>query len=159
VDEAHTLLAERVPAQPGTAIVHGDYRLDNTVISADGQVRAVLDWELCTLGDPLADVGILVAYWDPELAAFAGQGQRPTTALPGFPEPADLVRRYAARSGRDLSGIGFYVAFALWKLACIAEGVYVRYAARAMGSLDVDEAIYRSASEDRAQRALEILRS
>lgn len=157
VDQAHALLARRVPAQQGTAIVHGDYRLDNTIVSAAGQVRAVLDWELCTLGDPLADVGILAAYWDPELAAFAGQGQRPATALPGFPAPAELVDRYATRSGRDLSGIGFYIAFALWKLACIAEGVYVRYAARAMGTPDVDEALYRSASADRAQLALEIL--
>ena len=74
VDEVHDLLASRVPVQQGTALVHGDYRLDNTIVSAEGQVRAVLDWELCTLGDALADVGTLMAYW----AAAPGPG-RPAT--------------------------------------------------------------------------------
>ena len=156
VDEVHALLAERIPAQRGTAIVHGDYRLDNTVVSADGRVRAVLDWELCTLGDALADVGTLLAYWDP----VPGAGlPRAATTLPGFPSPAEVVRRYAGRSGRDVAGIGFYVAFALWKLACIAEGVFVRHAADAMGATGVDAMAFSSASSDRARRALEILRS
>lgn len=159
VDRVHALLAERIPAQLGTAIVHGDYRVDNTVISADGRVRAVLDWELCTLGDALADVGTMIAYWGrPGEPPVAGTGLQAATALPGFPTPAQVADRYASRSGRDLTDIGYYVAFALWKLACISEGVYVRYAANAMGSDTVDMDVFRSASADRAQRALEILR-
>lgn len=155
VDEVHALLAGRVPAQRGTAIVHGDYRLDNTVVSADGRVRAVLDWELCTLGDALADVGTLIAYWE---GAAVGQAQQAATTLPGFPSPAQVVRRYADRSGRDLADVGFYVAFALWKLACIAEGVFVRHAADAMGASGIDATAFSSVSSDRAGRALEILR-
>lgn len=158
VSEVHALLAERIPPQLGTAVVHGDYRVDNTVISADGRVRAVLDWELCTLGDALADVGTMIAYWGtPGQPPLAGTGREAATALPGFPSAAEVADRYARRSGRDLAGIGYYVAFALWKLACISEGVYVRYAADAMGSDTVDMEAFRSASADRAQRALEVL--
>lgn len=159
VDDVHALLAERIPPQLGTVIVHGDYRVDNTVISADGRVRAVLDWELCTLGDALADVGTMIAYWGrPGEPPVAGTGREAATALPGFPTQDQVADLYASRSGRDLTGIGYYVAFALWKLACISEGVYVRYAANAMGSDTVDIDVFRSATAGRAQRALEILR-
>jgi aminoglycoside phosphotransferase (APT) family kinase protein len=180
VDEVHRLLAERVPGQLGAAIVHGDYRLDNTVVGADGRIRAVLDWELCTLGDPLADVGTLMMYWaehpadrpavpqapEPVVApsaaapsAAAQPGAEPAgreiaaTALPGFPSRAELADRYAARSGRDISGLGFYVAFAHWKLACILEGVYVRYAAHAMGAGPGDTETLGLAVEEHAQQA------
>jgi aminoglycoside phosphotransferase (APT) family kinase protein len=179
VEEVHRLLAEQVPAQHGTAIVHGDYRLDNTVLSADGHVNAVLDWELCTLGDPLADLGTLMMYWaenpasQDALPANPGSAipataqpvtvqpvtvqpvtpQLAATALPGFLSRAQLAERYAARSGRDLSGIGFYVAFAHWKLACIMEGVYVRYAARAMGAGRDDAEALGAAVEDHARQA------
>jgi aminoglycoside phosphotransferase (APT) family kinase protein len=159
VGEVYDLLAGQVPAQQGTAIVHGDYRLDNTVISAEGRVKAVLDWELCTLGDPLADVGTLIAYWDtPQLTGPAGQPGPPATALPGFQRPDDVARRYAARSGRDLSRLAFYVAFALWKQACILEGVFVRYAANAMAEDTGQAAAVGLAVQDRARRAMEVLR-
>jgi len=160
--QVHGLLAERVPEQRGAAIVHGDYRIDNVIMSSAGRVRAVLDWELCTLGDPLADVGILLAYWA-EHPAQAGQvpplatASPAVTALPGFPTRAELAARYAARSGRDLADIGFYVAFAYWKLACILEGVYVRYAARAMGAGHEDAEMLGAGVADRARRALEAL--
>jgi aminoglycoside phosphotransferase (APT) family kinase protein len=128
VDEVYEELRLTIPEQgPGT-IVHGDYRLDNTMLGDDGRVRAVLDWEICTLGDPLADVGLLCVYWaDPgdELSALLSA---PTT-LPGFPRRAEIAARYAERSGRDLSRLDYYVAFGYWKLACILEGVYARYAA------------------------------
>jgi aminoglycoside phosphotransferase (APT) family kinase protein len=128
VDEVYEELRRTIPEQgPGT-IVHGDYRLDNTMLGEDGTVRAVLDWEICTLGDPLADIGLLCVYWaDPgdELAALLSA---PTT-LPGFPRRAEIAARYAERSGRDLSRLDYYVAFGYWKLACILEGVYARYAA------------------------------
>jgi aminoglycoside phosphotransferase (APT) family kinase protein len=165
VDEVHALLAEQVPQQNGTAIVHGDYRIDNTVISPDGRVQAVLDWELCTLGDALADVGTLLSYWqDHAVAETAGaspglvSGQLAATSLPGFPSRAEVAERYATRSGRDLSGIGYYVAFAYWKLACILEGVFVRYAANAMSADRSAADALAPGVEERARRALEALR-
>jgi len=134
VDEMHDLLSARIPEQRGAAIVHGDYRLDNCMLRPDGHVAAVLDWEICTLGDPLADLGLLMVYWnDPGdgMAALAGAG---ATTLPGFLRRDDLRARYAARSTRDLSHLDFYVAFGYWKLACILDGVYTRYAKGAMGN-------------------------
>jgi aminoglycoside phosphotransferase (APT) family kinase protein len=131
VDEVYDTLLARVPPQHGTALVHGDYRLDNTMMGADGRVKAVLDWELCTLGEPLADLGTLHVYWADR--TDAGGPVPSTTALPGFPTKADLASRYAATSGRDISDLPYYVAFAYWRLACILEGVYARYAAGAMG--------------------------
>src|SRR5207237_2426909 len=101
VDEVHEELLATVPEQGPATIVHGDYRLDNTLLGPDGRIRAVLDWEICTLGDPLADVGLLCVYWaDPEdeLAALLSA---PTT-LAGFPRRAEIATRYAERSGRDL---------------------------------------------------------
>jgi aminoglycoside phosphotransferase (APT) family kinase protein len=128
IDRVHELLAERVPAQQGVAIVHGDYRLDNTVLDDAGEVQAILDWEICTLGDPLADLGLLLVYWaEPGDEDQALLGVAPTT-LPGFARRSDLVARYAAGSGRDLSSMAFYRAFGFWKLACILQGVFVRYA-------------------------------
>ena len=112
--------------------IHGDYRLDNTMLGDDGRIKAVLDWEICTLGDPLADVGLLMVYWadpgDNTPALLVAP-----TALPGFPRRADMAKRYSERAGRDVSALDFYIAFGYWKLACILEGVYARYAGGAMG--------------------------
>ncbi|MHB8671814.1 MAG: phosphotransferase family protein, partial [Acidimicrobiales bacterium] len=132
VERVHDRLLATVPEQGPATIVHGDYRLDNTLLGGDGRVRAVLDWEICTLGDPLADLGLLMVYWaDPGSEPIA-LGLSPTTAE-GFATRADLRSRYAERTGRDLSGLDYYVAFGYWKLACILEGVYARYVAGAMG--------------------------
>jgi len=132
VDEVHDQLLAAVPDQGTGTIVHGDYRLDNCMLADDGTIAAVLDWEICTLGDPLADVGLLQVYWaDPTEPTHSGLPS-PTSAA-GFPRKAELLDRYAAASGRDLSQIGYYVAFGYWKLACIIEGVYARYVAGAMG--------------------------
>jgi aminoglycoside phosphotransferase (APT) family kinase protein len=132
VDEMHDKLAANIPEQRGATIVHGDYRLDNTMLGDDGRVKAVLDWEICTLGDPLADVGLLMVYW-----ADPGENSPALlvapTALPGFPRRAELAARYAEGAGRDVSALDFYIAFGYWKLACILEGVYARYAGGAMG--------------------------
>ena len=132
IHEVHDSLASQIPEQQGVAIVHGDYRLDNCMVGPDGQVVAVLDWEICTLGDPLADLGLLQVYWtdrtDPESSLLVA----PTLAE-GFPTKAELNERYAARSTRDLSQLDYYTAFGYWKLAAIIEGVYSRYAAGAMG--------------------------
>jgi aminoglycoside phosphotransferase (APT) family kinase protein len=128
VDRVHELLAARVPDQQGVAIVHGDYRLDNTVLDDGGEVLAILDWEICTLGDPLADLGLLLVYWaEPEDGDQALLGVAPTS-LPGFARRSHLLERYASATGRDVSEIAYYRAFGFWKLACILQGVYVRYA-------------------------------
>jgi aminoglycoside phosphotransferase (APT) family kinase protein len=137
IDAVHERLAARIPAQGPATIVHGDYRLDNMILTPGGEVAAVVDWELCTLGDPLADVGLLMVYW-PE--AEPGEepialGQ-PANLAPGFPTRAELRGRYAERSGRDLSELDFFVALGYWKLAIILEGVYARYAAGQYGEAD-----------------------
>jgi aminoglycoside phosphotransferase (APT) family kinase protein len=102
------------------------------MIGHDGAVAAVLDWELCTLGDPLADLGLLVVYWTEPDDTQAALLTAPTTAA-GFPSRKEMIDRYAATSDRDLSRLDYYVAFGYWKLACILEGVYARYAAGVMG--------------------------
>ncbi|MEM8620967.1 MAG: phosphotransferase family protein [Actinomycetota bacterium] len=135
VDRVHDALAAHVPEQDPATIVHGDYRLDNCMVSDTGDVVAVLDWEICTLGDPLADVGLLQVYWtgpgDAD-SAWTGAATTPT----GFWDRWQLAERYAEVSGRDLSQLGYYVAFAYWKLACILEGVYSRYVGGALGERD-----------------------
>lgn len=132
IDEVHDALLARIPDQGPAAIVHGDYRLDNCMSDEDGDVIAVLDWELCTLGDPLADVGLLCVYWtDPD---EGGVLLTSPTAQDGFLRRREVLDAYAAASGRDLSQIDFYIALGFWKLACIVEGVYARYAGGSMGS-------------------------
>jgi aminoglycoside phosphotransferase (APT) family kinase protein len=132
VDEVHAALSARVPEQGPAAIVHGDYRLDNCLLRPDGTIAAVLDWELCTLGDPLADVGLLLVYWTDRDDASPALLESPTT-LDGFPARAEVARRYAEASGRDVSDVDYYVALGYWKLACILEGVYARYKGGVMG--------------------------
>ncbi len=125
IDRLHERLAARIPPQREATIVHGDYRLDNMILTESGEVAAVVDWELCTLGDPLADVGLLLVYWaDRKAPVSLGQ---PANLAPGFPTREELAARYAERSGRDLSDLDFYVALGYWKLAIIIEGVYRRY--------------------------------
>ncbi|MFI0468958.1 phosphotransferase family protein [Saccharopolyspora sp. 5N102] len=151
VDALGRELAARLPASHAPTIVHGDFRLDNCLMSTDGPgtVAAVLDWELSTLGDPLTDLGLLLFYW-----REPGEPQRalsPTvTSLPGFPRRADLVERYAARTGRDLAGIRYYEAFSRFKFAVIAQGIAARVAAGAMAGQDfgdLSEEIVRIAEE------------
>jgi aminoglycoside phosphotransferase (APT) family kinase protein len=132
VDQVHDALAARVPEQGPATIVHGDYRLDNCILTPDGAIAAVLDWELCTLGDPLADVGLLLVYWTDRSDTQSALLET-TTTLEGFPARDELVARYAAASGRDVDHVDYYVAFGYWKLACILEGVYARYRGGVMG--------------------------
>ncbi len=148
LEEAFDRLSAAVPEQGPATIVHGDYRLDNMIVSEAGDVRAVLDWELCTLGDPLADVGLLVVYWSRPYGGAPGR-------VAGFPPVEELVARYAARSGRDVSGLDFYVAFGAWKLAAIIEGVYARYAAGAYGEMDPEIENLPAAAEQLAADAAE----
>ena len=116
----------------------------------------MLDWELCTLGDPLADVGYLRVYWtDP--GDHASRPNDPTGAG-GFPSYDELLARYAARTGFDLAGIDYYVAFSSWRLAVISEGVYARYLHGAMADDGADIDTFRIGTEDLAERALAAVR-
>jgi aminoglycoside phosphotransferase (APT) family kinase protein len=152
VDDVHRRLTERVPEQGPATIVHGDYRLDNMILNERGEPAAVVDWELCTLGDPLADVGLLLVYWSDPDDEFTPLSDAPTTA-PGFPPRDEIRDRYAEGSGRDLGQIDFYVALAYWKLAIILEGVYARYAAGQYGKPDEGFEQFANVVERLAERA------
>jgi aminoglycoside phosphotransferase (APT) family kinase protein len=123
IDELHALLAADPPDGSPPAIVHGDYRLDNVLVDADDKVAAVVDWEMATLGDPLTDVGLLVVYQQMDRL---GDGPM-ASAAPGYPSVPEVLDLYAARSGRDLSDLGFYIALASFKAAVILEGIHFRY--------------------------------
>ena len=137
VHELHTLLVDRIPEQGPGRIVHGDYGPHNSLFSRDGEVIAVLDWEIATLGDPLADFAYSINAWvEPGDAGVYGAD--PPTALPGFPSRDDLIDRYAAATGADLSGLDYYRAFNSFKTACILHGVYARYRAGQKSTEGVD---------------------
>ena len=149
MEQVHSLLEAKRPPQVHTGIVHGDYRLGNCLVSKQtGRVAAVLDWELCTLGDILADVGYLMIYWN-EPGAEALTANDPSGSE-GFPSKKELLARYSAATGRDLSGIAYYEAFSCWRLASIAEGVLARYKAGVMG----DDAGFDTQGYDDRTRAL-----
>jgi aminoglycoside phosphotransferase (APT) family kinase protein len=149
---AHAQLAVRVPPQRRTAIVHGDFRLDNCLLDPAGEVTAVLDWEICTLGDPLADLGLLLVYWaEPGDSVTALED--PPTLAPGFATRTDLRRRYEGAAGVDASALAFFEAFAWWKLACIVEGVYARVSRGALGEVDRPAASFAAQAERLAAEA------
>ena len=126
LDEVHTALASTVPPDSGPpGLVHGDYRFDNTVLGPDGSVVAVLDWELATLGDPVADVAWSCCYWSDPGDDVRFIDDSPTLD-PAFPRRAEVVARYAAAGGRDWSALPWLEAFSHWKMGCIVEGVYAR---------------------------------
>ncbi|WP_103963603.1 phosphotransferase family protein [Nonomuraea solani] len=123
-------LRARLPAEAAGTLVHGDYRLDNTLIRLDDlEIRAVVDWEMSTLGDPLADLGLTLTYWhdrgDDERAGIPVAGD--VTIAPGFMNAAEFAGHYTKVSGRDISDLGFYVAFGNFKLAVIVEGIHARF--------------------------------
>ncbi|MFB7619320.1 phosphotransferase family protein [Kitasatospora sp. NPDC056181] len=125
LDRLHALLAERLPVSPAPALVHGDYRLDNVLVDDADAITAVLDWEMSTLGDPLTDVGLLVMYT--ELAGVGGGIIPSAMAAQGFPKPDEIVSYYAELTGRQAADLDWYVAFASFKLAAVAEGIFYRY--------------------------------
>jgi len=125
VEELHAALGRHLPNSPAPAVVHGDYRLDNVLIGEDDKIKAILDWEMSTLGDPLTDLGLLVMYSIP--LDLPNSPISTTASAPGHPTPAELIERYAARSGRDVSSVAWYTAFAWFKLAVILEGIHYRY--------------------------------
>jgi aminoglycoside phosphotransferase (APT) family kinase protein len=140
----HDQLAASIPPQTESRIVHGDFRIGNMIVDRSGRVQAVLDWEICTLGDPRADVGYLIASWDEPGAAPFVDGRNPTLA-PGFATRDALLARYADGSGRDLSDVDYFVAFSHWRFACILEGVLSRSLSGARGDAeeDTDEVRHR----------------
>lgn len=134
VYELHEKLSKIVPPQQASGLVHGDYRFDNTVLGPDHRIVAVLDWELCTLGDPVADFCWSVLYWtDPDEEQDFGSPS--PTRHPAFPRRAEAIQMYADRSGFDLSNLDYYRAFSWWKMACLVEGVAARLRAGAGGGL------------------------
>jgi aminoglycoside phosphotransferase (APT) family kinase protein len=119
-------LADRIPDPLPATVVHGDYRLGNMIVRA-GEIVAVLDWEMGTIGDPRADVGYLVATYSEPGGPPNPLGTSPATATPGFPSREELVARYAERTGRDVEPLGWFEALALWKAAVFCEAIYGRY--------------------------------
>lgn len=158
MEESYRLLAERMPEQIGATIVHGDFRLGNMIV-ADGKVKAILDWELCTLGDPLADVGYLMNNWATlDEVLEPGEGDQSPSAAGGFITREKIAEIYEKTTGRDLSGINYYRAFSHWRLAAIGQGVYKRYLVGAMGEdRDVDLEKQKASVARRAAFALELL--
>jgi len=124
-------LAAQLPVSPGGTLVHGDFRLDNMLVrlGPEPSVAAVVDWEMSTLGDPLADLGLTLMYWtEAGEEDWLGLGvSAAVTSLPGFLSRSALAARYAGLTGRDISGIGYYMAFGCFKLAVVLEGIHARF--------------------------------
>jgi aminoglycoside phosphotransferase (APT) family kinase protein len=156
MESTQSTLEQTMPEQVGAAIVHGDYRLGN-MITGSGRIRAVLDWELCTLGDPMADVGYLMNNWvEPGDERTAGSSS-PTLAG-GFGTRDEVLSRYQDLSGRDVSRVGYYRAFSYWRLAAICEGVYRRYKEGVMSEVDEAELdLMKRRTEDLADAAVDAL--
>jgi aminoglycoside phosphotransferase (APT) family kinase protein len=123
-------LASRIPPDPlDPAVVHGDFKLDNVLLDPLdlAHVVAVFDWEMCALGDPLVDLGILLAYWSPTAPPEQRDALTTVTSRPGWMSRDEIIDRYAKRSGRDVSAIRFYETFALFKIAVVIQQIFFRY--------------------------------
>ena len=154
MEESERLLRENLPEQVGSTIVHGDYRIGNMILRG-GRMAALLDWELCTLGDPLSDLGYLLNHWAQPSDIAANENP---VAIGGFPNREHICAAYAARTGRDLNRIDYYQAFSHWRLGAISQGVYKRYLVGAMGAnRDFDLAKYKQRIHDHAEAALGFL--
>jgi aminoglycoside phosphotransferase (APT) family kinase protein len=132
IDELAQLLASGIPETGTGGLVHGDYRLDNVLINGSAgeeHVTAVLDWEMSTLGDPLSDLALLLLYADQPMLHDDGPSgiSSAISSVPGYPAADEIVARYAEKSGRDVSDLRWYRAFASFKLAVVLEGVYFRF--------------------------------
>ena len=156
IEHARDLLAQQVPVQRRASIVHGDFRLDNCLIGPDCTVAGVLDWELTTVGDPLADLGHFLVYWaqpGDEVTAL----ENPPTLTTGLPSRAELVRAYrdAMRPTLDVADrdVDFYIAFSWWKTACIVENVYARMSRGSMGRTDRSPESFAAQAERLAAQA------
>jgi len=130
MDQLIGWLTDRLPESPAATLVHNDYKLDNLMLDAGdpGRVEAVLDWEMATVGDPLVDLGCVMCYW-PEAGdpAVRRDALSDITTLPGWHTRAQIVERYARISGRDVSGLGYYEVFGIFKIAVVLQQIYFRY--------------------------------
>ncbi|MPY93003.1 MAG: phosphotransferase [Acidimicrobiia bacterium] len=133
----HTWLVANKPPDVPARIAHGDFRLGNVLHAPDGEVRAVLDWELCTLGDPLSDVSYLLRFWVEPGEPLRSRTE-PPTYIGGFPTKVEVAARYAERSGRDVGALDYWMAFHAWRSAAIGQGVYRRYIDGNMGDVPED---------------------
>ena len=159
MDRLPALLTAKMPEQTETVIAHGDYRLGNMIIGEDSGSAAVLDWELCTQGDPLADLAYAINDWTGPEGRATGPptvGGEGPSSLEGFPTPEDFLAAYEKRTGRDCSQILYYRAFQVWRTACIGEGVLARYMKGVMGhTFDTDS--YAQGIVQLSERSLELL--
>ena len=156
IHEVHDALLEAMPDPAGSpvGIAHGDFKPNNMIFSPTGAVNAVVDWELTAIGEVLTDLGYFVAMLTvPEEYTSIWVPR----ASDGFPTTAELIDRYQEVSGHEVHDVGYYSAFAMWKLACIREGVYTRLATGKMGDLDLDPEVAGEGVEDLARQALELL--
>ena len=159
MEETYELLLAAKPEQKFTGIVHGDYRVGNMLAGEEGRVRAVLDWELCTLGDTLADVGYVMNNWaqpddpaGPELAASP-------TATGGFPSRKEFIDSYSRQMGHEVTHVDYYRSFQYWRLAAIVEGVMARYLKGVMGDENADTQGFKTRIDALADSALRLVRS
>ena len=137
MEQLHEWLVANRPEEEPAGVAHGDYRLGNLLHAPDGTVLAILDWELCTLGPPLADVSYLLRSWTAE----------GTSGAPGFPPREYVAERYASASGRSIADLDYWMAFNAWRSAAIAEGVYRRYLDGNMGAQMENIEIYARSVE------------
>ena len=140
VDRLYGFLVEHLPEQKKVSVVHGDYGLHNCRVASAGHIAAVLDWEISTLGDPMADLAYCINAWVESPDESASRDGAPTT-LPGFASRQFLIDRYSDQTGIDLSQIDYYRCFNHWKTVCILQGVYARYlhGQKSTEGIDVDD--------------------
>ncbi|WP_128643287.1 phosphotransferase family protein [Rhodococcus opacus] len=155
IDTTYQLLLDNIPPQQRTSILHGDFRLDNTVLGADGTVAAVLDWELATRGDPLADLASLILWWT-EPGESNSLGYPGPTSAPDMLTRKQVIARYVDVTELDIGALDYYLAFVHWRTVCVAQGVLSRRLSGALGEEShVDIAKMRSAVLHHAETAAE----
>jgi aminoglycoside phosphotransferase (APT) family kinase protein len=159
VEQVGTWLAANMPSSPPATIVHGDYRLGNTMLAVGAPARliAILDWEMATIGDPLADIGYMMLHWIEPGDKVGRFNLQNVTTLPGFPTRQEMIARYEERSGRSMQALSWYVALALWKAVVFMEGNYRRAISGAS-----DDPYLKAFGEgvvELADRALEVTRN
>jgi aminoglycoside phosphotransferase (APT) family kinase protein len=149
VDRLYRFLSDHLPSQTKTTVVHGDYGLHNCRVAREGHIAAVIDWEISTLGDPLADLGYCINAWVEPADGSASRLDAPTL-LPGFGTRQELIDRYAEQTGADVSHLDYYRCFNHWKTVAIVQGVYARYL-HGQKEVDADEL---AAFPERIERTL-----
>ena len=161
VVEVGARLARDLPEPLPLAVVHGDYRLGNMMVSADdpARIEAILDWEMGAVGDPRADVGYLLATYSEPGGESSPLGTSPVTTTPGFPSKGELVERYVERSGRPVEPLAWFQALALWKAAVFCEAIYGRFIRGELSSEDVFATRFETGVPLLAQTALDLLSS